>query len=138
MNRLSRREIDVLASGRSATPRSWLIDGLDHTETLRSFPEVLAAAVAELRESDFSSHDYRVLEGIRDRISGEEREAMERVLAITTPRSTPVIRCSAPTVTVADRRIPADLETPKWCPRLRAEAAEAVERFVADGGVPRG
>lgn len=87
--RLSLREIDVLAAGRDAPPRAWVIDGLLHTETLRPHKEVLTAAVEELRDTGLSVHDHRVLQGICERLDGDERDLVERLLPMLAPRNLP-------------------------------------------------
>jgi hypothetical protein len=50
---------------------------------------MIRAAVEELRATDFSWSEFRVVERLRDRLTGEERDMMERVLEIVEPRRTP-------------------------------------------------
>lgn len=84
MKRLYESDVEILAGERTTPPEN--PNRLNRPGTRA---ELIADAVAELRQADFSVHDYRVLAGIRDRCTGEERDLMDRVLEIVAPRRRP-------------------------------------------------
>jgi hypothetical protein len=86
MKRLYVSDIEIIARERDAHDRP---DNPNRHDRPKTREQLIAAAVEELRETDWLWSDFRVLERLRDRLGGEEREVLERVLAIVEPRRTP-------------------------------------------------
>lgn len=86
MKRLYESDLEIAAGERDVRDRP---DNPNRHERPRTREQLIVAAINELREADFSPYDFRVLERVRDRLSGEEREVMDRALAVIEPRKLP-------------------------------------------------
>ncbi len=86
MKRLYVSDLEIIA--RERDPRDRPVNP-NRNDGLETWESMIAAAVEELREADFGWSEFRAVERVRDRLEGEEREVMDRVLAIVEPRKRP-------------------------------------------------